>query len=277
MNNTPFDEPTSTPRRATAIVTPPCIDNSSSQPFPRGNFWPSNDKYSSDEDFEELDLRNVSAFDELDRDDGFGGGRHHTQGSVDDIYRVLSFDEIVYNDDADDEQYQDELMWSISLSNRCHKSIQALFLPPRSSKEDQSLTATQTTKIISNKKQTPMLPNIRKLSLSPASPDTITGATVEGSTYTKSSDKNDESNSSSSSWISLWCCALSQSCSDDSLACIQRRFFGSSMPAPPIPDYVVMKQEIYNSSEHLLQQLENDEDKSSSITVFEDDDSFWTM
>ena len=166
-------------------------------------------------------------------------------------------------------------MWSVSLSNRCRKSLRALFLPSASSKEEESLTHTQVTKVISNKKRAAVLPNIRELKHSPAS-DTITGATVDCSMYTKTSDKTNDSNSSSS-WNSLWCCGVSPSYAEDCLEPIQRRLFTSSKPAPPIPDFVIMKQDIRPSSEHLLRQLEDDEDSTSSITVFEDDDSFWSI
>lgn len=249
--------------------------------FSHCTFLTPNDKYSSeDEDSEGLDIRNISAFDEWDGDNTVGGDQdyEHNQRNMEDIHRVLSFDEVVYNDDGQDDQCHDELMWSISFSNRCHKSLQALFLSSSRSKEERSLTSTQVTKVASNKKHAVGLPNIRQLAISPAA-DTITGATVDSSMYTKNSDQRNGSNSSSSSsWNSLWCCGVSQSYSDDSLEIIHRRLFTtSSKPAPPIPDVVVMKQDLRASSEHLLRQLEHDEDKSTSITVFEDDDSFWSV
>eukprot|EP00526_Cylindrotheca_closterium_P014749 CAMPEP_0113646994 /NCGR_PEP_ID=MMETSP0017_2-20120614/24853_1 /TAXON_ID=2856 /ORGANISM="Cylindrotheca closterium" /LENGTH=282 /DNA_ID=CAMNT_0000558979 /DNA_START=160 /DNA_END=1009 /DNA_ORIENTATION=- /assembly_acc=CAM_ASM_000147 len=281
--NTPFDEPpVATTRRSVPIVTPPSNEHPSSPPVPHDTYWSPNDKCSSgEEDSDELDIRNVSAFDEWDGDTTTVGGdrdyHHYNQRDLDDIHRVLSFDEVVYNDDGSDkdDQCQDDLMWSISLSHRCHKSLQALFLPSSSSKEEVSLTSTQVTKVISNKKQAVALPNIRKLTFSPGS-DTLAGATVDCSMYTQTTDKSSDSNSSSS-WNSLWCCGISQSYSDDSLEYTQRFLFASSKPAPPIPDYVMTKQDIRSSSEHLLRQLENDEDKSTSITVFEDDDSFWSL
>ncbi|CAJ1934940.1 unnamed protein product [Cylindrotheca closterium] len=269
--NTPFDEPPMrrAPRSIPVIPLPPTGYSTSPQP----------DKDSSGEDSDELDIRNVSAFDEWDGDTTVATGDqeyHYDQRNMDDIHRVLSFDEVVYNDDGRDDQCQDELMWSISLSSRCHKSLQALFLPSSNSREEQSLSSTQVTQVISNKKKAAVLPNIRKLTLSPAS-DTITGGTVDCSMYSKNSEASSDSNSSSS-WNSLWCCGISQSYSDGSLECIQRRLFTSSNPAPPIPDVVMMmKHDVRPSAEHLLQQLEADEDKSTSITVFEDDDSFWTM
>ncbi|KAL3941040.1 MAG: hypothetical protein SGBAC_004546 [Bacillariaceae sp.] len=283
--STPFDEPSleSTPR-SVPIATSPSFLRPSSPSSSHYTFWSPIDTYSSEEDSDELDIRNVSAFDEWDGDittaaaaSGDDRGYHSNQRNIDDLRGVLSFDEVVYSDDdCSDNQYQDDLMWSVSLSNRCHKSLRDLFLPSASSKEEESLTHTQVTKVISNKKRAAVLPNIRELKHSPAS-ETITGATVDCSMYTKTSDKTNDSNSSSSSWNSLWCCGVSPSYAEDSLGPIQRRLFASSKPAPPIPDFVIMKQAIRASSEHLLRQLENDEDSTSSITVFEDDDSFWSI
>lgn len=278
--STPFDEPSlDSTRRSVPIATSPSFERPSSPSSSHYTFWSPIDKYSSGEDSDELDIRNVSAFDEWDRDIAAAGGDrgyYSNQRNMDDLRGVLSFDEVVYNDDdGSDNQYQDDLMWSVSLSNRCHKSLRALFLPSASSKEEESLTHTQVTKVISNKKRAAVLPNIRELKHSPAS-DTITGSTVDCSMYTKTSDKTNDSNSSSS-WNSLWCCGVSPSYAEDSLEPIQRRLFTSSKPAPPIPDFVIMKQDIRASSEHLLRQLEDDEDSTSSITVFEDDDSFWSI
>jgi len=282
--NTSLSEPTgstSTTRRFARLVTPPYAESKTRSLYPHGTYLSTEDEYSSCEDSEEVDLRQVSAFDEMDGEETVGGDQNdkprHCHQNNDNIRHALSFDEARY-DDSDDE-YQDGLLWSIILSNRCHKSLQSVLSPAASaSRDQQSMASTQVTEVISNKKKS-VFPNIRKLSLAPAL-DIITGATVEGSTYTNKSDKSNKSNdsNSSSSWNSLWCCGPSQIYSDDSLTYIQRRLFSSSKAFPPIPDFVLMNNDRAVSSSLFWQhQFDNDEEMSTSITVFEDDDSFWTV